>query len=73
MTYAKIDRCEAGYLRRWHIRRVEGYDGDIFAGRMWRFRINRCPVCGVYVLPHVVRWVDPGWWHHWRPGWWHHR
>jgi hypothetical protein len=55
MLSAKVVRCDGGYIYRRE-------RGDIYVGRWWRFRINRCPTCGVYVLPFAVRWLDPRWW-----------
>jgi hypothetical protein len=53
--YARVDRCDGGSLAR-----VINYES-----RWWRWRAHRCPVCGVLVLPIVIRYVDwsyYGWW-----------
>lgn len=49
--YAKVQRCEGGHL-----------PDSCYEGRLWKWRINRCETCGVYVLPYLVRWVD---WRNW--------
>lgn len=46
------DRCDGGSLAT-----VINYNS-----RWWRWRTHRCPVCGVLVLPVVVRWLDRGYW-----------
>lgn len=53
--YARVDRCDDGRL-------VGGRDGSLWAGRWWRWRVNRCDTCDVVVLPYVVRYVD---WRYW--------
>lgn len=60
--YAKVPRCDGGHL-------AGSYEGTLYEGRFWRLRFNRCDTCNVIVLPHAVRWVDPGWLRHWRPTW----
>lgn len=59
---ARVDRCADGRL-------VGTRNGDLYAGRFWPLRFNRCDTCDVLVLPSAVRWVDPGWWR-WRVRWW---
>lgn len=57
MLSAKVSRCDGGSLG-W------GADDeyvDIYRGRWWMWRFNRCSTCGVYVLPSVVRWLDWHW------------
>lgn len=35
-------------------------------GKHWQlWRVNRCPKCGVYVLPYHVRWLDWRWLRFW--------
>lgn len=51
---AKITRCEGGYL------------GLHYEKRAWRWRFTSCPVCGVIVLPYMVRWLDPAYWWRWK-------
>jgi hypothetical protein len=51
MLYAKVDRCEGGRL-----------PDDAYDSRLWKWRINQCATCGVYVLPYVIRWLD---WRQW--------
>jgi hypothetical protein len=66
LRYARRDRCDNGHL---------GW--QIYEGRLWRWRLNRCPACAVVVLPYVVRWVDWRWirseirfrWRGPRPSW----
>jgi hypothetical protein len=53
--YATVRRCDGGYLH-----------GDIYAGRWWRFRMNRCDTCDLLVLPYVVRYLD---WRTWFLRW----
>lgn len=66
--YDKYRRCPgwAGGGTRWASRQrcANGSLVDAFDRRAWRWRINRCPVCGVWVLPYVVRYAD---WRYW--GW----
>lgn len=53
--YAKVDRCTySGSL---------GY--EIYDGRLWRWRFNRCKQCGLLVWPYMVRWLE---WRSWT--WW---
>lgn len=51
MRFAKVDRCDNGML-----------DSALYGRRCWRWRLNRCPACGVLVLPYAIRWIDPSWW-----------
>lgn len=49
--FARRHRCSGGSLAAgWADRRTP------------QWRVNRCPRCGVYVLPYVVRWFDWRWW-----------
>jgi hypothetical protein len=50
MLLATDRRCHNGFLV------------NVYGRPLWRWRINRCPTCGVYVLPYVVRYVDWRWW-----------
>lgn len=54
--YAKITRCHGGSLT------------GCYERRLWKWRRNKCPACGVTVLPYMVRWLDLGWWK-WQVGW----
>lgn len=31
-------------------------------GWLWKWRIHRCNKCKTFVLPYMVRWLDPSWW-----------
>lgn len=35
---------------------------NMYDKRLWQWRFNRHPECGVVVLPYVVRWLDWRWW-----------
>lgn len=48
------DRCDGGSLA------PTGY----WDNRLWKWRLNHCPTCGLVVLPYMVRWLD---WRFW--GW----
>jgi hypothetical protein len=52
LHYAKVDRCDDGYLRGW----------DEPGRARWP---TRCPKCKVWVLPYATRWMDPSWWVLW--------
>ena len=63
MKFAKSDRCDSGYI-------LIDYDA-----RLWELRFHQCPVCKVWILPDVVRWLDPHWlkyvvWERGRWRWW---
>lgn len=76
MTYPQTSRCDDGRLKR------DGNMDAIYDGRWWAWRFNRCAICGLLVLPYMVRWIDPAWlryrvsclWH-WKllPPWRRHR
>jgi hypothetical protein len=55
MRFARHDRCVNGRLR------PRGRREHIYAGRLWRLRLNRCDTCDVLALPYAVRWMDPRW------------
>lgn len=50
--YAKAVRCDGGYLNCYRDPR----------GRWWQWKTNRCPKCGLLVLPYMIRYVDPTNW-----------
>lgn len=50
MRHAKRSRCDGGSLAR-----------VIDFTRRWKWRLHTCPLCGVIVLPYMVRYVDPAW------------
>jgi hypothetical protein len=50
--YAEVVRCDGGSLTT-----VIDHESR---WRIWR--TYRCPQCGVYVLPYVIRYADPRWW-----------
>ena len=60
LRYAKRKRCDGGSLGS-----VIDYDS-----RWWRWRVHRCPVCDVYVLPYNIRQIDPTWWRSEIQHWW---
>lgn len=47
--YARVQTCDGGMLP-W----------EIYYRRLWKWRTNRCPWCGLLVLPYMIRYVDPG-------------
>lgn len=51
MRHARRERCDGGSLAR-----VIDYDSP-----WWKWRAHTCPVCGVLVLPVVIRYADPTW------------
>jgi hypothetical protein len=52
MRYAKVQTCEGGSLAR-----------VINWNRRWKWKFHRCPTCGMWIMPFVVRYVDPtNWW-----------
>lgn len=51
--YARVRRCDSGYIN-YYLRK----DDPDKAKRLWAWRLNQCPKCGVWVLPYVVRWLD---------------
>lgn len=53
---ARISRCDDGRL-------IGGPSGELYEGRWWKFRMNRCNTCGLLVLPYVIRYLD---WRHWK-------
>lgn len=59
MKYAKVQGCDGGYIT------YPQYDVrgkyDYRLKRTWKWRLNKCPKCGVIVLPSVIRWIDWGW------------
>jgi hypothetical protein len=50
--FAKKDRCDGGSLAA----------TNLYDKRAWKWRVNRCPKCGIYILPYVIRLLDTGWW-----------
>lgn len=57
---AKVSYCDDGRL-------IGGPTGELYQGKHWRWRFNRCNTCGVHVLPYAVRYLD--WrWHKWTVG-----
>lgn len=53
---AKVTRCEGGYISYYTTT-----PGSHQVKRLWKWRLNRCPKCGVVVLPYAVRYLDWGW------------
>lgn len=55
---AKVYRCDGGYI---------SYPEN----RLWKWwRFNRCPKCGVIVLPYATRYLDGSYWVRWKiPRW----
>jgi hypothetical protein len=52
--YATVRRCNDGFL--------PYYTADgIHVRRLWRWRVNRCPECRLWVLPYASKWADPSW------------
>lgn len=49
MRYAKVNRCPAG-----------GHVQVDYERSGWRWRVHRCNSCDVIVLPHDIRYLDPG-------------
>lgn len=58
MRYARKVRCDGGHV---HI----DYDR-----RGWQWRTHRCCLCGLLVLPYVIRWIDPRWLSYWASTTW---
>jgi hypothetical protein len=50
--HAKVSRCRGGSL---------AGNPELFSRRLWKWRLNRCPRCGVIILPYMVRWLDWRW------------
>ena len=58
MRYAKADRCPNGGSITYY---TTAYGSDQVK-RLWKWRVSRCPECGVFVLPYVIRYADWRWW-----------
>lgn len=59
MKHAKKYRCENGSMAPFGGVYYKA-DGTL-RGKRWRlWRFNKCPKCGVIVLPYMIRWIDPG-------------
>lgn len=56
LRYARVRRCDNGFLN--YYATVPGGDE---VKRLWAWRCNRCPECGVLVLPYATRYLDPSW------------
>jgi hypothetical protein len=67
IRYGKTDHCpNGGYITYY----TTAPDSDQVK-RLWKWRLNQCPKCGVIVLPYVTRYLDPGWWWCWTiRSWW---
>ena len=51
---ARTQRCDGGYL------------GAAYERRAWKWRLYRCPKCGVRVLPWMIRYLDWRYWWSWK-------
>lgn len=58
MRYAEVDLCAHG-----------GSLDGMYDKRAYRRRTNRCPECGVLVLPIMVRYLDWRWYAYAVPSW----
>jgi hypothetical protein len=61
---AKVDRCpRTGYVDIYYHALGNGNWTEFDKPKtLWKWRIHRCIKCGVYVLPHHIRWLDWRWW-----------
>ena len=58
MRFAKYDLCPGGG----YITYLTTEPGGEVIKSHWKWRVNQCPKCSVYVLPYVIRYVDLRWW-----------